>query len=109
MVLFYFQRRKPPEAPLDESRIRLPRKGEILGKVLELKGGSRMLVACLDGKERMARIPGKIRRGVWIKENDVVLVVPWSVEGDEKADIAYRYTRVQVEALQRRGVIPPTL
>jgi translation initiation factor 1A len=108
VILFYFQRRRPEE-PLDESRIRLPRKGEIVGKVLELKGGSRMVVACLDGKERMARIPGKIRRGVWIREGDIVLVVPWSVEGDEKADIAYRYTRVQAEALQRRGVLPPNL
>lgn len=108
MFMFYFHRR-PPQAPEEESRIRLPRKGEILGKVIELKGGSRMTVACLDGKERMCRIPGKIRRGVWIKENDVVLILPWSVEGDEKADIAYRYTRVQVESLQRRGIIPQTL
>lgn len=106
MILFYFKR---PEAPLDEGRIRTPRPGEILGKVIELKGGSRMTVNCLDGKERMARIPGKIRRRVWVKEGDVVIIKPWSVEGDQKCDIAYRYTRVQVDALQRRGVIPQGL
>jgi len=106
MILFYYQR---PAAPGEEERVRLPRRGEILGKVTALLGGSRMRVTCVDGKERMCRIPGKIRRRVWVKEGDVVLIVPWSVEGDEKADIAYRYTRVQAESLQRKGIIPQGL
>ena len=81
------------------------RQGEIMGIVVEMKGGSRMIVDCEDGKERMCRIPGKIRRKVWIKEGDYVLIIPWSVQGDEKADIEYRYTAMQAEQLRRKGII----
>ncbi|MFH0971740.1 MAG: translation initiation factor eIF-1A [Candidatus Micrarchaeota archaeon] len=89
----------------EEIHLRIPRKGEIVGIVKEMYGGSRMRVECADGKERLCRIPGKIKMRVWIKPNDVVLVMPWSVEGDSKADIAYRYTRVQAETLSRKGVL----
>lgn len=104
-MLFYIH--KNPDGSPAEERLRIPRKGEIVGKVIEMSGGSRMIVACQDGKERMARIPGSIRRRVWVKEGDVVLVEPWSVEGDEKCDIRYRYTRLQVDNLQRRNILPP--
>jgi len=93
------------EAP-EEFRLRMPRKGEIFGVVVEMKGGARMTVQCIDGKDRMCRVPGKIKRQVWVREGDVVLIEPWSVEGDAKADIVYRYTRLQVEQLKRRGVLP---
>ena len=83
----------------------MPRPGEILGIVLSMHGGARMLVQCQDGKERMCRVPGKIKRAIWVREGDYVLIVPWSVEGDEKGDISYRYTRVQAEQLRRRGLI----
>ncbi len=94
-----------PQPPTGEIHLRMPRPGEIMGIVTDMKGGSRMTVQCEDGKERMARIPGKIRRQVWVRPGDYVLVVPWSVEGDEKADIAYRYTAVQSEQLKRKGII----
>lgn len=93
------------DAPQPEMHIRLPRKGEIFGIVKEMHGGSRMTVECADGKERMCRIPGKIKNRVWVKPNDVVLIMPWSVEGDEKADIVYRYIRAQVDILQRKGIL----
>jgi len=96
---------RKPLQPGEEFRLRMPRPGEIMGIVTDMKGGSRMLVQCEDGKERMARIPGKIRRQVWIRNGDYVLVTPWPVEGDEKADIAYRYTAVQAEQLRRKGII----
>jgi translation initiation factor 1A len=88
-----------------EMHLRLPRKGEIFGIVKEMYGGSRMRVECADGKERLCRIPGKIKNRVWVKPNDVVLIIPWSVEGESKADIAYRYTRTQVEQLERKGIL----
>lgn len=90
-----------PEAP----RLRLPRQGEIFGVVKELLGGSRLRVECADGKERLCRIPGRIRMKIWMRPDDIVLVKPWSVESDEKGDIVYRYTRPQVEALRRNGYL----
>ena len=88
-----------------EERIRLPRKGEFFGVVIAMQGGARMIVQCEDGKERMCRVPGSIKRQVWVKEGDLVVLEPWSVQGDEKADITYRYTRLQVEKLRQRGLL----
>ncbi|MCX6767941.1 MAG: translation initiation factor eIF-1A [Candidatus Micrarchaeota archaeon] len=89
----------------EEVRLRMQRPGEIFGIVTEMKGGSRMIVQCEDGKERLARIPGRIRRQVWIRVNDYVLITPWPVEGDTRADIAYRYTAVQADQLKKKGIL----
>ncbi|MFA6049158.1 MAG: translation initiation factor eIF-1A [Candidatus Micrarchaeia archaeon] len=94
-----------PGMPPEAVRVRMPRPGEILGVVSELLGGSRMRVQCQDNFERMCRIPGKIRKKLWIKTGDYVLIVPWTVESNEKGDIAYRYTYAQVDVLRRKGII----
>ncbi|MFH1779751.1 MAG: translation initiation factor eIF-1A [Candidatus Micrarchaeota archaeon] len=90
---------------MEDYRLRLPRPGEIFGLVLSMQGGARMIVQCADGKERLCRVPGKIKRRIWVREGDYVLIVPWSVQGDERADIAYRYTSLQSEALKRKGIL----
>ncbi|MBI5229196.1 translation initiation factor eIF-1A [Candidatus Micrarchaeota archaeon] len=88
-----------------EFRLRSPRPGEIFGIVREMKGGARMIVECMDGKDRLCRIPGKIKSRVWVKEGDLVLIVPWTVESDEKADIVYRYTALQAQQLRNQGIL----
>ena len=98
----YYRR---PATPEGEIRVRTPRPGEIVGIVTELHGGARMKVQCADGKERMARVPGKIKRFIWVRQGDVVLIVPWAVEPNTKADIVYRYTSMQVDQLTRRGLL----
>jgi translation initiation factor 1A len=84
-------------------RLRLPRKGEVLGVVISMMGASRLLVDCIDEKERMCRIPGKIKRRIWVKDGDVVLIKPWVVESDKKGDLVWRYTRLQADWLRRAG------
>jgi len=86
-------------------RLRLPRRNEVFGIVEQRQGGSRMLVRCSDNKTRLARVPGKIKRRIWIKEGDVVIIKPWEVQGDEKGDIVWRYTITQVNRLQERGLL----
>ncbi|MBI4362055.1 MAG: translation initiation factor eIF-1A [Euryarchaeota archaeon] len=93
----------PPIEGTEGYRLRLPRQGEIMGIVEQLLGGNRIRVKCVDGKTRMGRIPGRIKKKVWIKTGDLVLIVPWSFQ-DEKAEVAFRYTRQQVEALRRQGI-----
>lgn len=88
-----------------ESRIRMPSEGEVLGIVIALVGGSRMRVSCKDGKERICRIPGKLRNKMWVKDGDVVIVKPWSIEGDKKGDITWRYYPPQARILKERGQI----
>lgn len=86
-------------------RLRLPGKGEVFGVVEQMMGASRMRVNCKDNKIRLCRIPGKLKRRIWIKEGDIVIVRPWAVQGDEKGDIVWRYTKPQVDRLINRGVI----
>ena len=85
-------------------RLRVPRKGEIFGIVEQMSGFDRLRVRCKDGHVRMCRIPGKIRKRLWVRANDVVIVRPWEVQGDEKGDIVYRYTRTQLFWLQKKGL-----
>ena len=84
-------------------RVRMPREGEVLGQVIEMLGSGRMRVDCEDGKIRMCRVPGRIKKRVWVKLGDIVVVKPWSVQSDEKGDIVWRYTRTQVGWLKRQG------
>lgn len=95
----------PLSAEEERRRMRFPREGEILGVVLGLMGGSRMKVACKDGKERMCRIPGKLKNKIWVKEGDVVIVKPWSIEGDSKGDVIWRYFPLQARILKEEGHI----
>lgn len=88
-----------------QDRTRLPRKGEVLGLVTQMHGGARMMVHCIDGKDRMCRVPGKIKKHIWVREGDYVLVIPWSIEPDTKADVEYRYTGMQIEQMRRKGLI----
>lgn len=83
-------------------------KGEMFAIVDKILGGSRMIVMCADGKSRMARIPGKIKRRMWIKEGDLVIIRPWEFQ-DEKADVIYRYTRTQASHLSKSNKLPELL
>lgn len=85
------------------SRIMLPRGNEVFGLLEQRLGGSRMRVRCLDGKNRICRIPGKLKRKLWVREGDIVIVEPWQFGGDEKGDIIYKYSPTQVGFLKKRG------
>ena len=94
---------EPPTEPI--TSVRLPREGEILGVVIGTLGGGRLQVACKDGKERMCRIPGKIRRNIWVRDNDIVIIIPWEIGGDKKGDVVWRYNKYQAEFLRNKCYI----
>ncbi|MEM0489285.1 MAG: translation initiation factor 1A, partial [Candidatus Bathyarchaeia archaeon] len=48
------------------SELVLPSENEVLGVAVKLLGFDRVLVKCQDGKERLCRIRGKMKRRVWI-------------------------------------------
>ena len=91
-------------------RVTLPYKpkGEMFAVAETFQGGSRLQLICEDGKRRMGRIPGKLRRRMWVRENDLLIVVPWSFQ-DSKADVKFRYTPTQTSNLKRKGKIPEIL
>ena len=86
-------------------KIRIPSNGEYLGVVTEMLGGDRLKVKCDDGKERICRIPGKLRKRIWIRIGDLVLVKPWKVQSDSRGDIIFRYTLTQANWLKKKGYI----
>lgn len=86
-------------------RVRIPEEKEILGTIVARIGATRFIVACADGRERMCRVPGRLKRDVWVKEGDVVLVVPWPVEGEKKGDIVWRYKPIEADWLRQRGYL----
>ena len=43
-------------------RVRIPRKGELIGIIVQRFGGNRMEVLSTDGKKRNCRVPGKRRK-----------------------------------------------
>lgn len=110
MLAYQSYGRKPGGAPQftkeeERKRLKFPKEGEVLGVVLGLMGGSRMKVACKDGKERMCRIPGKLKNKIWVKEGDVVIVRPFAIQGDIKGDIIWRYFPLQARILKEEGYI----
>lgn len=86
-------------------RVKLPRGNQSLGIVETRLGGSRMRVRCMDGKIRICRIPGRMKRKLWVREGDVVLVEPWELGGDDKGDVIFKYKSSQVDWLRRKGVL----
>jgi len=87
------------------TRIRMPRRSELLGEITEVLGGSRLKVKCKDGKERLCRIPGKQRRRVYLRVSDIVIVKPWDIEPDEKADVVWVYNKTHKQMILKKGLI----
>ncbi|NWG10817.1 translation initiation factor eIF-1A [Candidatus Bathyarchaeota archaeon] len=82
-----------------------PSQNDILGIAIKLLGFDRVLVKCQDGHERLCRIRGKMKRRVWIRQGDVVLVSPWDFQSDTRGDLIWRYTKAQAETLRRKGLL----
>jgi len=93
----------------EDEYIRLPlpnrNKNEMFAIADRLLGGSRINVICADGKSRMARIPGRMKRRQRVRAGDLVIIKPWDIQ-DEKADIIFRYRRTQSIVLSRRKLLP---
>ena len=86
-------------------RIKLPRDNQTFGILDQRLGGSRTRVRCLDGKTRICRIPGRLKRRLWVREGDIVIVEPWEYGGDEKGDIIFKYSKTQINYLKRKGYL----
>ena len=45
--------------------------------VTDITGGSRMKAFCEDDKHRMVRIPGKYKKKMWCRVNDIIIIKKW--------------------------------
>lgn len=87
------------------SEMVLPVANDVLGVAIKLLGFDRVLVKCQNGHERLCRIRGKMKRRVWIRKGDIVLVSPWDFQSDKRGDVIWRYKRSQAEWLRKKGYL----
>ena len=91
----------------EKIRVKMPntKVNEMFAIADQILGGRRVNVVCADGKTRMARIPGKMRRRQYVREGDLIIVWPWDFQ-DAKADVKHRYNKTQALYLSRKGILP---
>ena len=85
-------------------RVRLPRGKEVLGILEQRLGGSRMTIKCFDGKSRNCRVPGRLKKKLWLREGDVVLIEPWEFDND-KGDVIFKYNPSAIDWLKKKGYL----
>ena len=85
-------------------RVRLPKGDEIMGIVEQRLGGNKMMVNCFDGKSRNCRVPGRLRRKVWLRPNDIVIIEPWELDKN-KGDVIFKYRPNQVRWLKNNNYL----
>jgi len=88
-------------------RVPLPKRkvNEMFAIADQMLGGRRVRAICEDGEVRIARIPGKMRRRQWVREEDLIVVQPWEYQ-DDRANVISRYSKTQAMYLSRKGQLP---
>jgi translation initiation factor 1A len=98
----------PTPAPGAEPvyRVKLPNEKDLeqFAIVTQLMGSNQVKALCEDGTERQFRIPGKLMKKVWLRENDVIIVKLWDFQ-PTKGDVVWRFLGNQVEYLKRNGYL----
>ena len=90
-------------------KTKLPSKDEQCAVVIEMSGGSRLKAMCEDGNTRMVRIGGRFKKRMWVRENDLILIKPWPIQGNEKADLVHRYLPTERNWVVKRDILPEEL
>ncbi len=105
------QKTKPGQAAAPEQeeylgRVKTPNKNNLeqIGVVIQLMGSDQVKVYCEDGIERQLRIPGKLKKRVWLRENDIIIAKLWDFQ-PSKGDVTWRYLGNQVTWLKRNGYL----
>jgi translation initiation factor 1A len=99
------KRKKKITAPLGVRKIfdLVKTEGQEYAKVTALLGNRRVTLDCMDGKKRLGRIRGNMKKKrIFINKNDYVLISLRDFQ-DEKADLLDKYTPQEVKRLIRAG------
>jgi translation initiation factor 1A len=78
---------------------------QIYAQIIKNMGDRRFECLCFDGETRICHIRGKMRKRVWIKVDDIVLVTLREFQS-EKGDIIHKYNPDEVRTLRKKGEIP---
>ena len=90
------------------SKVRYPKGDEFIGVVEKRYGGNRMRIRKNDGTEILGIVPGRMKKFLWIRENDIVLLKPWEIE-KEKCDLIYKFKQNEIRKLEREGILDKTI
>jgi len=85
-------------------RVKLPRGKEVIGIIEQRLGGNRMLISCSDGVSRNCRVPGRLKRALWLRPADVVIVEPWEHD-NTKGDVLFKYNPTSIQWLKDKGYL----
>ncbi len=87
-------------------RVKTPNKNNLeqLAVVVQLMGSDQVKVFCEDGQERQLRIPGKLKKRVWLRENDIIIAKLWDFQ-PSKGDVTWRYLGNQITWLKKNGYL----
>lgn len=85
-------------------RVKLPRGREVIGIIEQRLGGNRMSISCTDKVTRNCRIPGRLKRALWLRPGDVVIVEPWEFDNN-KGDVLFKYTLAAIQWLKNKGFL----
>jgi translation initiation factor 1A len=92
----------------DNSAVLLKMDDQEYAIVTKLLGDRRVTAECFDGKTRCCLIRGKMRKRVWIKQDDIVLVALREFDED-KGDIIHKYSADHAKILEKDGEISSTI
>lgn len=95
---------KDPERNRNTGAIRAG-SGQTYAKVLKGLGDRGISVECDDGKKRRAVIPGKFRKRVWIRRDDVILVDLDAFGKDDECLIIHKYNKSEIQDLKSQEVV----
>ncbi len=86
--------------------MRMPREkdNEQFAIAIKRQGTDQIKAICQDGLERSCRITGKMKKKVWIREGDLLIIKVWDFQ-PSKADIVWRYLGGQKNFLARKGYL----
>lgn len=86
--------------------------GQHYGRVIRNLGHMNLLVYCNDNRQRICKIRGAIRRRMWMKVGDIVLISYREFEvgtttrsGEEKGDVLHKYETTDYGKLRKDPVI----
>lgn len=76
------------------------------GKIIRVLGDRKVTVLLTDGGEILGCIPGKFRKRVWFKVDDMVLISRRDFQSD-RVDVIYKYHDYEAKKLLKMNEIPP--
>ncbi|MCR4327836.1 MAG: translation initiation factor eIF-1A [Nanoarchaeota archaeon] len=103
-MAYYKKNKNQNEEEPSITRAPLPKGREVIGIIEQRYGGNKMKVNCLDKKDRMGRVPGRLKRHLWLRPGDVVIIEPWELD-NEKGEILLKYKPNQIAWLKKNGYL----